>query len=135
MRKNNFSTIFGVNTLYIALLNNQKFRKSKLNNFKLSISGTMSTLKAVVNEWKKVTVVEIKEGYGLSEMSPVVTVNSLENSDFNGSVGFPLPNTDIKIYDYNGNELPQGETGEIWVTGLQKPWLLEFARDKQRAFY
>ena len=51
----------------------------------------MSTLEAVVNEWKKVTGVEIKEDYGLSEMSPVVTVNSLENSDFNGSVGFPLP--------------------------------------------
>ncbi len=96
MRKNNFSTTFGVNTLYIALLNNQKFRKSKFNNFKLSISGSMSTLEAVVNEWKKVTGVEIKEGYGLSEMSPVVTVNSLENSNFNGSVGFPLPNTDIK---------------------------------------
>ena len=66
----------------------------------------MSTLEAVVNEWKKVTGVKIKEGYGLSEMSPVVTVNSLENSDFNGSVGFPLPNTDIKIYNYNGSELP-----------------------------
>ena len=100
MRKNNFSTIFGVNTLYIALLNNQKFRKSKFNNFKLSISGSMSTLEAVVNEWKKVTGVEIKEGYGLSEMSPVVTVNSLENSDFNGSVGFPLPNINIKILKY-----------------------------------
>lgn len=121
MRKSNFSTIFGVNTLYVALLNNKKFKKSKFPNFKLSISGGMSTVEAVANEWKKVTGVSIREGYGLSEMSPVVSVNALENtSAFNGSVGFPLPNTDIKIYDEKGNELPQGETGEIWVTGPQK---------------
>lgn len=120
MRKNNFSTIFGVNTLYIALLNNKKFRKSKFPKFELSISGGMSTTEAVANEWKRVTGVNIKEGYGLSEMSPVVTVNSLEDAPFNGTVGFPLPNTDIKIYDDKGKELPQGETGEIWVTGPQK---------------
>lgn len=120
MRKNNFSTIFGVNTLYLALLNNKKFRKNNFSNFKLSISGGMSTVESVANEWKKVTGVNIKEGYGLSEMSPVVTVNSLEDSQFNGTVGYPLPNTDIKIYDDTGNELPQGEVGEIWVTGPQK---------------
>ncbi|QIV96382.1 long-chain acyl-CoA synthetase [Allofrancisella inopinata] len=120
MRKSNFSTIFGVNTLYVALLNNKKFRKSNFPNFKLSISGGMSTVKAVADEWKKVTGVNIKEGYGLSEMSPVVTVNSLEDSEFNGTVGYHLPNTDIRIYDEKGNELPQGETGEIWVTGPQK---------------
>ncbi|KEI34600.1 long-chain-fatty-acid--CoA ligase [Francisella sp. W12-1067] len=120
MRKSNFSTIFGVNTLYVALLNNKKFRKSNFPNFKLSISGGMSTVKAVADEWKKVTGVNIKEGYGLSEMSPVVTVNSLEDSEFNGTVGYHLPNTDIRIYDEKGNELPQGKTGEILVTGPQK---------------
>ena len=120
MRKSNFSTIFGVNTLYIALLHNKKFRNSKFPNFQLSISGGMSTTEAVADEWKEVTGVNIKEGYGLSEMSPVVTVNSLEDEPFNGTVGFPLPGTDIKIYDDNGKELPQGETGEIWVTGPQK---------------
>lgn len=120
MRKNSFSTIFGVNTLYIALLHNKKFRNSKFPNFQLSISGGMSTTEVVADEWKKVTGVNIKEGYGLSEMSPVVTVNSLEDEPFNGTVGFPLPGTDIKIYDDNGEELPQGETGEIWVTGPQK---------------
>ncbi|MDE5005146.1 AMP-binding protein, partial [Francisella tularensis subsp. holarctica] len=78
-RKSNFSTIFAVNTLYIALLNNKKLRKSNFSNFKLSIRGGMSTSEAVANEWKKVTGVNIKEGYGLSEMSPVVTVNSLED--------------------------------------------------------
>ncbi|MDE4980165.1 AMP-binding protein, partial [Francisella tularensis subsp. holarctica] len=101
-------------------LNNKKFRKSNFSNFKLSISGVMSTSEAVANEWKKFTGVNIKEGYGLSEMSPVVTVNSLEDSDFIGSVGFPLPNTDVNIYDDKGNELAQGETGEIWVAGPQK---------------
>ncbi|BCD91439.1 long-chain-fatty-acid--CoA ligase [Francisella halioticida] len=120
MRKNDFSTIFSVNTLYIALLNNKKFKKSNFSNFKLSISGGMSTTKAVANEWKKVTGINIKEGYGLSEMSPVVTVNSLEDEPFNGTVGFALPNTDIKIYGDNGKELPQGKIGEIWVTGPQK---------------
>ncbi len=121
MKKSNFSTIFGVNTLYVALLNNRKFKNSNFPNFKLSISGGMSTVDTVVNNWKKTTGVSIKEGYGLSEMSPVVTVNSLEKSSaFNGSVGFPLPNTDIKIYDEKRNELSQGETGEIWVTGPQK---------------
>jgi long-chain acyl-CoA synthetase len=120
MKKYDFSTIFGVNTLYIALLNNKKFRNSKFSNFQLSISGGMSTVESVAKEWKKITNVDIKEGYGLSEMSPVVTVNSLNESTFNGSVGFPLPNTDIKICDDNCNELPQGEVGEIWITGPQK---------------
>ena len=120
MNKYSFSAIFGVNTLYIALLNNKKFRKTKFPNFKLSISGGMTTTKAVANEWKKITGVNIKEGYGLSEMSPVVTVNSLEDEPFNGSVGYPLPNTQISIRDKHDNNLNQGKIGEIWVTGPQK---------------
>lgn len=120
MKKNNFTTLFGVNTLYAALLKNKKFRQSKFPNFKLSISGGMSTIDSVAKEWKDLTGVEIKEGYGLSEMSPVVSVNSLNSEPFNGTVGFPLPNTDIAIYDDKGNEVPQGENGEIWVTGPQK---------------
>ncbi|MDE5028208.1 AMP-binding protein, partial [Francisella tularensis subsp. holarctica] len=94
---------------------NKKFRKSKFSNFKISISGGMSTSEAVANEWKKVTGVNMKEGYGLSEMSPVVTVNSLEDSDFIGSVGFPLPRSVVVRLEVNGNELPQGETGGRWV--------------------
>lgn len=121
MKKYNFSTIFGVNTLYIALLNNKKFRKSKFPNFQLSISGGMPTMKSIAEKWKEVTSVSIREGYGLSEMSPVVSVNTLDNdAPFNGSVGFPLPNTDVSIRDTEGNDLPQGEVGEIWVTGPQK---------------
>ncbi|MFC4892643.1 long-chain fatty acid--CoA ligase [Pseudofrancisella aestuarii] len=121
MRKYNFSTIFGVNTLYIALLNNKKFIKSKFPNFQLSISGGMPTMKSIADKWKEVTGVSIREGYGLSEMSPVVSVNTLDNdAPFNGSVGFPLPNTDVSIRDTEGNDLPQGEVGEIWVTGPQK---------------
>ncbi|MCL4113088.1 UNVERIFIED_CONTAM: hypothetical protein GTU68_044182 [Idotea baltica] len=120
MKKSNFTTLFGVNTLYAALLKNKKFRQSKFPNFKLSISGGMSTIDSVAKQWKDLTGVEIKEGYGLSEMSPVVTVNSLNSEPFNGTVGFPLPNTGIAIYDDKGNEVPQGENGEIWVTGPQK---------------
>ncbi|APC97654.1 long-chain-fatty-acid--CoA ligase [Francisella frigiditurris] len=121
MRKYNFSTIFGVNTLYIALLNNKKFIKSKFPNFQLSISGGMPTMKSIADKWKEVTGVSIREGYGLSEMSPVVSVNTLDNdAPFNGSVGFPLPNTDVSIRDTDGNDLSQGEVGEIWVTGPQK---------------
>ena len=120
MKKSNFTTLFGVNTLYAALLKNKNFRNSKFPNFKLSISGGMSTIEAVANEWKELTGVEIKEGYGLSEMSPVVSVNSLNSEPFNSTVGFPLLNTDIAIYDDKGNQLPQGENGEIWVTGPQK---------------
>ncbi|MDE5037823.1 AMP-binding protein, partial [Francisella tularensis] len=79
-------------------------RKFIFSNFKLSISGGMSTSEALANEWKKGTGVNIKEGYGLYEMSPVVTINSLEDSDFNVSVGFPIRNTHVKIYDDKGNE-------------------------------
>lgn len=120
MVKSNFTTIFGVNTLYIALLNNKKFRKSKFANFKLSISGGMSTTESVAKEWENVTSVQIKEGYGLSEMSPVVTVNPLDNEPFNNTVGFALPNTNISIRDDKGNELSHNEVGEIWVSGPQK---------------
>lgn len=120
MSKYNFSAIFGVNTLYIALLNNKKFKKTVFPNFQLSISGGMTTTQAVADQWQKITGVEIKEGYGLSEMSPVVTVNSLTDEPFNGSVGYPLPNTEISIRNKDGNDLKQGEVGEIWVTGPQK---------------
>ena len=120
MKKYSFTTFFGVNTLYIHLLNNQKFRNLNFDKFKVCISGGMSTMDSVAKEWKEVTGVEIKEGYGMSEMSPVVSVNAIDDNPFNGTVGFALPNTDISIRDDKGNELPQGEIGEIWVTGPQK---------------
>lgn len=120
MKKSNFTTLFGVNTLYVALLNDNKFNQTKFPNFKLSVSGGMPTQNAVAEQWKNLTGVEIKEGYGLSEMAPVVSINSLNSESFNGTVGFPLPNTEIAIYDEKGNEMPQGENGEIWVTGPQK---------------
>ncbi|WP_116964480.1 long-chain-fatty-acid--CoA ligase [Fastidiosibacter lacustris] len=121
MQKTPFTIFNSINTLYAALLHNDAFRQSTFPHFRYTLSGGMSTIKRVADDWKAVTGVTIKEAYGLSEMSPAVTINLFDNDDeFNGTVGYPLPSTDVSIKDDNGNELATNENGEIWVKGPQQ---------------
>ena len=79
----------------------------------------MAVQRGVAERWKKVTGNNITEGYGLSETSPVATANRVSGTEFTGTIGLPLPSTDISIRDDDGNELPSGEVGEICIRGPQ----------------
>ncbi len=108
-----------INTLFNALLNNEDFRKLDLSSLVLVMGGGMSVQRPVAERWASVTGTHICEGYGLSETSPVATVNPLGQSDFSGTIGLPVPSTDIDIRDDDGNSLNLGEVGEICIRGPQ----------------
>ena len=113
-------TIFpGLNTLFNALLNNSDFRTLDHSNLALTFGGGMAVQRPVAERWEAVTGCPVKEGYGLSETSPVATANRLDLPDFTGAIGLPLPSTDVEIRDEEGNSLPLGETGEICIRGPQ----------------
>ncbi len=114
-----FTTITGVNTLFNGLLNHPKFKEVDFSNLKLSLSGGMALQKSVALRWKEVTKTPILEAYGLTETSPAATMNPMSLHDYNGSIGLPLPSTDIKILDDNEQEVPIGASGEICIKGPQ----------------
>ena len=119
LKRYKFSLFTGVNTLFNALLHQEEFRKLDFSNFKLSVGGGMAVQNAVAKEWQKLTGIPLAEGYGLSETSPVVSVNPIDGTERIGTIGLPVPSTEVKILDDDGNELPVGETGEICVKGPQ----------------
>ena len=119
LSKVHFSVITGVNTLFNALLNTPGFDRLDFSSLKIAVGGATAVQRAVAESWKAVTGVPLLEGYGLSEASPAVSVNPLSNSDYNGSIGLPLPSTDVAICDEQGRMLPLGEVGEICVRGPQ----------------
>ena len=108
-----------VNTLYNALVNHPDFASLDLSGLKISNGGGMAVQKPVNDKWKQVTGRSIIEGYGLSETSPVATCNRADEHDFTGTIGLPVPSTDIAILDDDGNVLPVGQTGEIGIRGPQ----------------
>ena len=114
-----FTVITGVNTLYNALLNYPAFAKLDFSRLKVCLGGGMSVHPSVAERWQKVTGKTLVEAYGLTETSPAVTVNPLNLAEYNGSIGLPLPSTEIAIRDDDGNDLPLGEAGELCVRGPQ----------------
>ena len=113
-------TVFvGINTLFNALAMHPGMKKVDFSPLRFSASGGMATQHAVDEKWHALTGTHIIEGYGLTETSPVVSFSPCSVKKFSGSVGFPLPNTDVKVVDREGNALPFGEKGEIWVKGPQ----------------
>ncbi|WP_026355002.1 long-chain-fatty-acid--CoA ligase [Massilia niastensis] len=108
-----------VNTLYNGLVNNPEFAKLDFSGLMVCPGGGMAVQKAVADKWLKLTGTPIVEGYGLSETSPVVTANRCDITDFTGTIGLPLPSTEVRILDDAGNELPFGQAGEIAVRGPQ----------------
>ena len=108
-----------VNTLYNGLLNNDDFAKLDFSGLMVCPGGGMAVQKAVADKWLKTTGIPIVEGYGLSETSPVVTANRCDISEFTGTIGLPLPSTELRILDDAGNAVPFGTAGEIAVRGPQ----------------
>ena len=127
-----FSAFVGLNTLFAALCNNEQFRQLNFSGMKLTLSGGMALQQATAERWKKVTGCEISEGYGMTETSPVVSVNP-SNAVQLGTIGIPVPSTLCKVIDDDGNELPIGERGELCVKGPQVMkgyWLRPEATDE-----
>jgi long-chain acyl-CoA synthetase len=108
-----------VNTLYNGLLNNPEFAKLDFSGYEICSGGGMAVQKAVADKWLKVTGCAIAEGYGLSETSPVATANPANTKEFSGTIGMPIPSTEVVILDDDGNRLPLGQPGEIAIRGPQ----------------
>jgi long-chain acyl-CoA synthetase len=108
-----------VNTLYNALLNNPDFAKLDFSGLKVCNGGGMAVQRAVAEKWLQVTGCPIVEGYGLSETSPVATCNPTDTPAFSGTIGLPLPSTEVAILDDAGQPLPCGQVGEIAIRGPQ----------------
>ncbi|HET9820056.1 MAG TPA: long-chain-fatty-acid--CoA ligase [Rhodanobacteraceae bacterium] len=119
LKGNRWSAITGVNTLYNALLHHPDFASLDFSRVKFALAGGMAVQRAVAERWKKATGIPLIEGYGLTETSPVVTANSLDIKDYVGSIGMPLPSTDVKLRDDDGREVPPGDPGELCVQGPQ----------------
>lgn len=114
-----FSVITGVNTLFKALLNNPDFTKLDFTPLRVSVGGGMAVQKAVAEKWKQTTGKALIEAYGLTEASPGVTMNPLDLADYNGSIGLPIPSTEIAIRSDDERDLSIGEVGELCVRGPQ----------------
>ncbi|MBT4521594.1 MAG: AMP-binding protein, partial [Halieaceae bacterium] len=118
MRDYRPSIFCGLNTLFVALCNNEAFQNLDFSRLKVTLSGGMALSHAAAARWQQVTGCEIAEGYGLTETSPVVSSNP-GNRKIIGTIGPPIPNTDVKIVDENDNVLAVGESGELCVNGPQ----------------
>ncbi|AIN18680.1 MULTISPECIES: long-chain-fatty-acid--CoA ligase FadD [Yersinia] len=114
-----FTAMTGVNTLFNALLNNEEFTQLDFSTLRLSVGGGMPVQKAVAEKWENLTGKHLLEGYGLTECSPLVTGNPYDLKHYSGSIGLPVPSTDVRLVDDEGNDVALGEPGELWVRGPQ----------------
>ena len=119
MRRYRFTAMTGVNTLFNALLNHPRFRSVDFTSFRLALGGGMAVQEAVARRWKAVTGVPLVEAYGLTETSPAATINPFDGAEYNGSIGLPIPSTDIVLRDDAGNDVSTGQPGEICIRGPQ----------------
>ena len=119
MRRYRFTAMTGVNTLFNALLNNPRFARLDFRSFRLTLGGGMAVQEAVAKRWKDVTGVTLVEAYGLTETSPAATMNPLDSAEYTGTIGLPVPSTDITLRDDAGKDVPLGEPGEICIKGPQ----------------
>jgi long-chain acyl-CoA synthetase len=113
-------TVFtGVNTLYAGLAAHPRLKEVDFSRLRLSVGGGAAVVGATSTRWKEVTGCFILEGYGLSETSPILSINPPFIGEFTGTTGLPLPSTDIQLIDDKGNEVPLGQSGEICAKGPQ----------------
>lgn len=118
--KSRFTAITGVNTLFNGLLNTPDFEKIDFSHLRMSFGGGMAVQRKVAEQWQKVTGCLLIEGYGMTESSPVATINPMvEGATFTGSIGLPIPSTEISIQDDAGQQLAIEEVGEICIRGPQ----------------
>ena len=119
LKKNPFSLITGVNTLFNGLLNQPDFKDVDFSKLKISLGGGMAVQDSVATRWQELTGSPLLEAYGLSETSPAATLNPTDGTHRMGTIGLPIPNTDLKIFDDERKEVPTGERGEIGIKGPQ----------------
>lgn len=119
IKNSEFTAITGVNTLYNALLNHPKFKEINFSKLKLALSGGMALQKSVSLRWTEMSKKRVLEAYGLTETSPAATMNPMYMEGYNGSIGLPLPSTDVSIRDDNGDEVAIGSSGELCIKGPQ----------------
>lgn len=119
LKKHPFTIITGVNTLFNGLLNNPGFKDLDFTYLKGAVGGGMAVQDVVAKKWQEVTGKPLVEGYGLSETSPVLCCNPLDGQHRLGTIGIPMPSTEVAIFDDAGNQVAQGETGEICARGPQ----------------
>jgi long-chain acyl-CoA synthetase len=119
LKKHKVTIFTGVNTLYNGLLNNPDFKNLDFTVLKGAIGGGMAVQDAVATRWKEVTGTPLIEGYGLSETSPVLCCNPLDGKHKQGTIGLPMPSTEVAIFDDDGKQLATGERGEICARGPQ----------------
>lgn len=119
LKKYRFTILTGVNTLFNALLNNEEFRACDFSQLHGAIGGAMAVQDVVAARWEELTGKPIVEGYGLSETSPVLSCNPLDGKHKRGTIGLPMPSTELAIFDDDGNPVPQGQPGEICARGPQ----------------
>lgn len=119
LKKQPFTIFTGLNTLFNLLLNQEEFKKVDFRHLKVTIGGGMAVQKSVAERWEKVTGIRLTEGYGLTEASPVLSCNPVGAPGKLGTIGLPLPCTELAIIDNEGTFLPAGEPGEIVAKGPQ----------------
>ncbi|WP_394243263.1 long-chain-fatty-acid--CoA ligase FadD1 [Halopseudomonas laoshanensis] len=118
LSKVRFTGFVGLNTLFAALCNDEIFRGLDFSQFKVTLSGGMALQQATAERWEKITGCKVCEGYGMTETSPLATVNPIKAIQL-GTIGIPVPSTLCKIIDDDGTEVPMGERGELCVKGPQ----------------
>ncbi len=119
LAKHRYNIITGVNTLFNAFLHNDEFLKLDFSHLRISVGGGMAVQKAVADRWKEVTGKTLLEGYGLTETSPSATMNPLNLEAYSGSIGLPLPSTEVVLRDDDRKDVKLGEAGEICIRGPQ----------------
>ena len=119
LRKHRFTMFTGVNTLFNGLLNQPDFAGVDFTALRVTLGGGMAVQKTVAERWKQATGCTLVEAYGLSETSPAAIINPLDLKDYNGSIGLPIPSTEVSIRSDDGGEVPLGQPGEICIRGPQ----------------
>jgi long-chain acyl-CoA synthetase len=119
MARHRFTSMTGVNTLFNALLNDPDFSKLDFSSLQLTLGGGMAVQQAVAERWKQVTGKPLIEAYGLTETSPAATINPLDLPEYNGSIGLPVPSTEVMLRDDAGREVALGQAGELCIKGPQ----------------
>lgn len=119
MAKTPFTVVTGVNTLFSGFLRQEAFKKLNFANLRICVGGGMPVHRKVAEQWHETTGCHLLEGYGLTECSPLVAVNPYNVEYYTGSIGLPVPSTEIRLVDDNGNDVSLTASGELWVKGPQ----------------
>jgi len=114
----NFTVFLGINTLFVALCNQEDFKRLNFKSLKLTVAGGMALTSDAAKMWREITGCQVTEGYGMTETSPVITMNPPTAAQI-GTIGIPVPGTEIRVVDDDGRELGVGEAGELLVRGPQ----------------